>query len=136
MTTSTRNNKNLLDLSANLRGFVEKHKWVTRYDTESDSFSVTKPRLSRDARIKYFDDEIGLYITKNNDVEGIFVEYFSSNFIKHHKDLKTVLDSVRGKKNEGLVELSREKVKKIAPDLERAIRDTLAENLTLHLKFN
>ncbi|OGN08977.1 MAG: hypothetical protein A3C61_02490 [Candidatus Yanofskybacteria bacterium RIFCSPHIGHO2_02_FULL_39_10] len=120
-----------------MREFVEKNKWITRYDSESDSFSVTKPKLSSDARIKYFDNEIGFYVTKANRVEGIFVEYFGSNFVKHHKDLKEVLKDVKTKdsKDNTLVELSRAKIKKIAPDLEEAIRNTIAEKLELDFKF-
>lgn len=137
LTASIQSNKDILSLSSNLREFVEKNKWITRYDSESDSFSVTKPKLSADARIKYFDDEIGFYITRANRVEGVFVEYFSSNFIKHHKDLKKVLKGIktRDSNNNTLVKLSKDKVKKIAPDLEEAIRDTLAENLKLNFKI-
>ena len=132
-TSSIQSNKDILNLSSDLRGFVEKNKWITRYDSESDSFSVTKPKLSSDARIKYFDNEIGFYVTRANRVEGIFVEYFGSNFIKHRKDLKEVLKDVKTKdsKDKALIELSKAKIKKIAPDLEQAIRDTLAENLQL-----
>ena len=136
-TTSIQSNRDILSLSSNLKEFVEKNKWITRYDSESDSFSVTKPKLSSDARIKYFDNEIGFYVTKANQLEGIFVEYFSSNFVKHHKDLKKVLKDIKTKDSEEntLIKLSKDKINKIAPDLQEAIKNTLAENIKLSFKL-
>ena len=137
MSTSIQNNRNILDLSSDFRAFIEKNGWVTRYDIESDAFSVTKPKLSKDARIKYFDDEIGFYVAKGNIVEGVFVEYFGSNFVKHHKDLRAILKDIKDKdtKKEGLIQLNKEKIKKIAPDIQGAIRDVLVENLRLDFKL-
>ena len=88
------------------------------------------------ARIKYFDDEVAFYITNDNKVEGIFLEYFKTNFIKHHtksKKIEKVLEELEKKQKNGddLVKVDMRQVEKIAPDLEDAIKLSLASRLDI-----
>lgn len=135
MPTSVQNNKKIIEMASDLNGFIRDNNWVTRYDLESDAFSVTQSKLSKDARIRYFDDEIAFYITQDNKIEGIFVEYFRSNFVKHHKDLIPVLRGIEGKDNKknGLIKLGKAKISKIVPDLEEALKSILAERLNMQI---
>jgi len=110
---TTQDKKEFLDLATDFADFIKKHGWISRYDIESDSFSVTTPKLFDSARINYFDDEVAFYITKDNKVEGIFLEYFKANFVKHHKKAK--------------------EIKKVLDDLEEAIKLSLANRLNLDL---
>lgn len=136
METALKNKKEFLDLASDFNGFVEKHKWISRYDVESDALSVTVPRLSQDARIKYFDDEVAFYITQDRKIEGVFIEYFRSNFLKHHKGSMRIFQGIDQKDDKGksLVELSMDKIKEMAPDLEEAIKLSLAGRLNLNLR--
>ena len=136
MTTNIKQNRELIDLASNLQGFIQKNGWVSRYDLESDAFSITAPNLSEDARIRYFDDEIALYVTNDNKIEGIFMEYFKSNFVQHHKELKPVLENIeneKGKKEVSLIQLGKDKIKQLAPDIQEALKVLLAEKLNLGL---
>ena len=133
---TTQDKKEFLDLATGFGDFIKKHGWISRYDTESDSFSVTTPKLSDSARINYFDNEVAFYITKDNKVEGIFLEYFKANFVKHHKnakEIKKVLDDLeeKNKTDDTLVKVDINQVEKIAPDLEEAIKLSLANRLNL-----
>lgn len=122
-----------MELASDFDAFVKRNKWVTRYDVEADSFSATAPRLSNDARIKYIDKEIALYLTKDNKLEGVFIEYFGSNFVKHHRGLGSVLKEVEraGKtRRTNVVVLSSDNVRKIAPNLEQAISASFAQKIT------
>lgn len=134
--TTIEEKKQLLDLATNFNDFIKKHGWVSRYDTESDAFSITIPKLSDDARIQYFDNEIAFYMTKDNKLEGVFIEYFKTNFIKHHKNsekMDGVLDALekKQKKEETLIKVDTKQINKIAPDLEDAIKLSLASRLNL-----
>lgn len=133
MTNNIQTNKNLIELASNLRKFIQKKGWVSRYDSEADALSMSVPKLSKDSRIKYFDDEVAFYITKANNIEGIFVEYFKSNFIKHHKDLQPVMRGIKSGRGNGkkIIKLSSEKTKKIAPDLQDTVRSLLAQKINL-----
>jgi len=98
MITTVKETKKIFDFIYNFSKIAKKENWVSRYDIESDSLSFTVPKLPMDARIKYFGDEVALYLARDNDVKGVFIEYFRSNFIKHHKDFKELLKDVEKKK--------------------------------------
>lgn len=128
MTTTATNNRKISDFAYNFEDIVKKEHWVSRYDIESDSLSFTVPKLSNDVKLKYLDDEMAFYFNKNKDIKGIFIEYFKSNFVKHHKDFKQLLKNVDKKKNskETLVELSKDPSStKVIMEFEGIIKDSL-----------
>lgn len=132
-TITAKEKKEFLEIASDFNEYANKHNWVSRYDAESDALSVAASELSDDARIKYFDDEVAFYITKDHKIEGVFIEYFKSNFVNHHKDLKEIfkdLDSLKNKEG-ALVKVGKIKVKKLAPDLEETMREALAEKLNI-----
>lgn len=133
MSPITKENKKILDFAYNFSNVVKRERWVSRYDVESDSFFLTAPKLPNNARIKYYSDEVAFYVTPSNDVRGIFVEYFKSNFIKHHKDFKKLLEDVAKEKEatKTLIELKKSKVNKMAPEFEDIIQESLAENVKI-----
>ncbi len=61
MTQAIKEKKQIFDFVYNLSAIADKEDWVFRYDPESDELSVTVPKLSKDARIRYVNDEIALY---------------------------------------------------------------------------
>lgn len=129
--STTKANKKIFDFAYHFSKIAKEEKWVPRYDIESDSFSLTVPMLPIDARIKYFDDEVALYITKNNDVKGIFIEYFKSNFVEHHKDFRSLLKDIKSKKRteKNLIELKKSKVKEVVSEFEEIIQESLIESI-------
>jgi len=73
-------------------------------------------------------------MTKDKKIKGIFIEYFKSNFVKHHKELNEIKELLKGTKKErkeeiALFELKKKKVEKIMPKLEEAIKKALIENI-------
>ena len=132
MTTITNEKKKILDFVYGFSEIAKKESWVPRYDAESDSLSVTVSKLSSDARIKYFDDEVAFYISKNG-IEGIFVEYFRSNFLQHHKGFEDLLRVIKERKNNNndLIELNRE-MDQIIPTMGEIIKSSLAEKIVFN----
>ncbi|MEK7576209.1 MAG: hypothetical protein AAB482_00805 [Patescibacteria group bacterium] len=117
--------KKILNFISNFSDIVKKENWISRYDADNDSFAMRIPTLSRNARKRYVNEEFAFYVNDNNDVEGVFIEYFVSNFISHHKDFKNVAKEIKSqKKEEGLVELKKSETNKIAPGLEAVIIDS------------
>jgi len=134
MTSITKENKSVFDLAYNLEEQAKEQNWVSRYDSETDSFSFSVPKLPNDARIKYFGDEVAFYMTKDKKIKGIFIEYFKSNFVKHHKELNEIKKLLKGTKKEkeeetALFELEKKKVDKIMPKLKEAIKLALIEDM-------
>lgn len=130
MNKALQEKKDLLELAANLPDFAKKHGWVARYDPESDEFSISARKLSHNARIRYADDELAFYVTPTNQIEGIFIEYFQSNFVQHHRDLRKIMKKIK-EKDSDLIELKTDKLEQLAPDVEEAIRTILAERLNM-----
>lgn len=131
MPTTLEEKKNILNFAQNLSGIVKDEKWISKYDTENDSFAMRVPDLSKDSHKKYFNDEVAFYLNKKSEVEGIFIEYFMSNFVIHHKDFKSVVKNLRTRKKKLVVELKKSDVNKIAPELESVIINSLIPNSNL-----
>ena len=82
--------KKIVDFLSQFSDIAKKENWISHYDAESDSLAIRTPKLSEDARKEYINDEFAFYLTPKSDVQGIFIEYFVSNFVSHHKDFKGV----------------------------------------------
>lgn len=130
MTEATLEKKRIFDFVSVLPETAKKEGWVFRYDPESDEVSITVPNLSDDARIRYVNDEIALYFSKGK-IQGVFIEYFRKNFIEHQpNDLKTLAKEISHTSgDEGLVELSWDRVEKIAPDLDDSIKMAMVKDI-------
>jgi len=133
MTTSNQK-KEILDLASDFEAFMKRRAWVANYDPESDELSVAQPKLSSNARIRYADDELAFYVTPDHKIQGVFIEYFKSNFVRHHKDLKKIVSKLESKKSDVLVRLSSDTMKTIAPDLEETLRLILAQRLDFNFQ--
>ena len=82
------NKKKILGFIANFSEIAKKSGWISHYDADSDSLGIRAPKLSHDVRKRYLnDDEFAFYLNGKGDVQGIFIEYFLSNFVAHRKDL-------------------------------------------------
>ncbi len=132
MATTLKEKKKILDFIANFSGIAKEGKWTSHYDTDNDSLAVRTPKLSEDSRKKYFNDEFAFYINKKNEVEGIFIEYFASNFVAHHKkDFQGILKEMRKdiknirKKEKSVLALKQKEIRKIIPELESVIINSL-----------
>ena len=131
MTTTLEEKKNILNFAQNFSDVVKEQKWISHYDSESDSFAMRIPDLSEDSQKKYFNDEFALYLNKKNEIEGIFIEYFVSNFVSHHKDFKAITKNLKPRKKKPVVELKKSEVNKIASELESVIINSLIPNSNL-----
>ncbi|MDP3764611.1 MAG: hypothetical protein Q8Q95_03255 [bacterium] len=131
MPTTLEEKKNILNFVHNLSDTVRDQKWISNYDAENDSFAMRVPDLSKNSHKKYFNDEFAFYLNKKNEVEGIFIEYFMSNFVTHHRDFKAITKNFKPKKRKSILELKKSEVNKIAPELESIIINSLILNSNL-----
>lgn len=125
------NKKKILDFVANFAKIAKEKKWISDYDADDDSIAIRVPVLSMESRKRYINDDFSFYVNRKGDVEGIFIEYFLSNFVEHHHDFKKTtkaLEKHRGKEDEGLVKLTKEQMKKLVPELQDAIIESIIPN--------
>ena len=128
MTKSLKTKKEIIELATDFNRYVRAHHWTTRYDQDTDSFHSTAAKLSPDARIHYVDDEFAFYTTPQGKVEGLFIEYFTSNFLSQQPKLKKVLSRPTKSKN-ALIKLRQNQMRAIAPTLEEAMKNSIAAKL-------
>lgn len=120
------NKRKMLEFICNLSDIALNEQWVTHYDAESDTLAVRNPVLSENVRKEYITNEFAFYLEKNDNPEGIFIEYFVSNFVSHHKDFKYILKDIKKKeKKEAFFELSKKDTKKLVPELENVLLNAI-----------
>ena len=128
-TLTLENRKKIINFVSHFSKTAKEDKWVAHYDAESDSFAITKPKLSKEVQKKYFDDEFAFYLKKNGEVEGIFIEYFTTNFISHNKNFKAILTNLKKiSHNEEVIELKKGQTSKVIKSLE----DFIIGGMNLH----
>ncbi len=118
--------KKVLDFSSNFSEIAQREGWVSNYDTETDGMSVRLPKLSLDAEKKYINDEFAFYFNERDEIEGVFIEYFMTNFVAHHKDIENVKKELQkeienNKQESAIVQLEAAETKKMIPELESVL---------------
>lgn len=71
---------------------AERKGWDLYYDKELDNLYLSPQVIPDGSVLENINDEIAVYVTPNLDIAGVFIEYFSKNFIKHKKKYKKVPD--------------------------------------------
>lgn len=123
--------KNILECVANFSEVAKKEKWISHYDTDTDSMSIRAPKLSRNAEKRYVNDEFAFYLNAANKVEGVFIEYFVANFISHSKELKDIREEIKKEikanrpEESAVIQLENKETRKIIPEIEGALVDSL-----------
>lgn len=133
MELNLKQKKNIVDFARNFSLIAKKEGWISNYDTETDTIAIRAPRLSSSVKKKYVNDEFAFYLNRDNKVEGVFIEYFMTNFVTHLqdvKDLKKGLVKEIKKKREvsSVVTFKTSETKKIVPELESVLIDSFISN--------
>ena len=124
---TTKEKENILDFMYTFPEIVQRKGWISRYDRESDTFSLVSPNLSDSARKEYIDDEFAFYFNKKREIEGIFVEYFRTNFLSHHKKVRDLLRSIydTGSAGSDLIKIDKKHIRKFAPELQSVMKNSI-----------
>lgn len=117
--------ENILSFIAELPERIKKENLVFRYDADSDSLVIRRDSLSSDVKKEYVNKDLVFYLNGDREVEGMFIEYFTSNFVNHHKELKK---KIKMPKVKGVVQLDEKKTKKLADQLRASIMRPLVFN--------
>jgi hypothetical protein len=82
----------ILQQIARLPKLAEEKQWRFDYDAEIDELVFGLQTMPDGSFLFNVNDEINLFLTPDSEVQGIFIEYFKSNYIQHNKDLEPVLE--------------------------------------------
>lgn len=73
---------------------AKNESWATAYDKSTDSLYITPKSLPKDASLYNITNELAVYVTPNSQIKGIFIENYSSNFVKHNTGFEGLLDEL------------------------------------------
>lgn len=112
----------------NISDLAKKNKWKFDYNEEVDELTFGLETMPRNSFLFNVNNEINLFLTPTSRVNGIFIEYFANNYIKHHKELQPVLKMIEDK-----IEKQKAKKERKATFISRLENELVIEALrTLH----
>ena len=82
----------LLNNLKELSKIADEKNWTKSYDKDLDFLYWGNPDKTATARTLKISQEVFIYIDNNKNLEGIGVEYLTSNFIEHKPEYKDLPD--------------------------------------------
>ena len=77
---------------ADLRNLAQNGKWELSYDEDNDSLYYAPARIPKGTALFNFGSEFGIYIDGESNINGLFIEYFTSNFTEHEHEYKKIVE--------------------------------------------
>jgi hypothetical protein len=131
-------NTQLFDLASNIQDISKKKNWVACYDKESDSLTISEKNLPSEVSIKYLNSEIAVFETPKEDIKGLFIEYFTKNFLSHTNELADLKKQLSEKRNEvgsndndAFVKVQKGKLNELLQELQEDLHDLVINNMTI-----
>lgn len=117
----------LIKALLNLPKTAEEQNWSLYYDKELDNLYFSPQTIPEGSILENINKEIAVYVTPELNVAGIFIEYFSKNFVKHKKSYGGLLELLK-KGDETIKEIDKRKIEK-AKLYEKALITETLKNL-------
>ncbi len=128
--------KDLLGMASNLDSVSS--GWVVNYDPETDSLSFSKSKLSSDTKISYLDPEIAVYLSGKKEIEGVFIEYATKNYMSHNKELanfKKKLVALSKNEKSDFIQIKKSDAKSLIHALQEEMKEIVVDNLNCPSHF-
>ena len=100
MDKTTIKNEQLIDAAKSLPIVAEREGWVLTLDKEEGTLFYSPEKISDQAQLHQITDEYALYLDKDFKPQGMMIECYEQNFLKHHDSFIEELseDVFKGKK--------------------------------------
>jgi hypothetical protein len=105
---------------------AQKGGWVLTLDTEENALFYSPVKIPEGSELHQVTDEYALYLDKNFNPQGVMIEYYDQNFIKHHKAFKKLSNSLFS---------GQEKVKVADPNSKDSTENTAAIQFAALLEY-
>jgi len=76
---------------------AKKEKWVLLWDKLTDSLYFSPKVIAQGNILFSITHELNVYVDVKSKVNGIFIENFSANFVKHNTDFKELVKALNKK---------------------------------------
>lgn len=88
MNTPAINYQKVQDQIKSLHSISSKKSWITSYDAELDQFYMSPKEISSNFTLHSLGEDFLVYLDKNSNIGGIFIEYFRNNLASHDEKFK------------------------------------------------
>lgn len=108
----------------------ERKDWFFEFDKDLDSLSWGKKKISENAILTRPFKEFAFYLLPNGKIEGMVIDYFSVNFLKHNEEFEEFQGLLSKKQNGELYTVDTRKktqVEHFKKDLARAAIEEITE---------
>jgi hypothetical protein len=78
---------------------AKKNSWVYSYDEDIDCLYYSPEKIDESCSLLSLDNEFTMYIDKDSNLEGIFIEYYKSNLASHDEKFKEFANIFTKKNN-------------------------------------
>lgn len=123
------NTKKLSRQVADIESISKKNKWSFLYDPDLDSLYYSAKEVKNGYSLFSINKELSIYINKDSDLGGVFIEYYQSNLASHDKKFIPFADIFTTKTDSMATVGKSEKQKEDAVLLSEVIKAELLSNL-------
>ena len=92
----TMNKEKIIEAVKNIPIVAEKNGWSIAFDQDEGTLFYAPKNIPSNSELHQVTDEYAIYLDDNSNPNGVVVEYFRANFLKHHKLFKDVATKVFG----------------------------------------
>ncbi len=103
--------KQLIEAVKNIPIVAEQEQWVLTFDKEEGSLFYSPEKISDNAQLHQVTDEYALYLDENFKPQGVMIEYFKENFLKHHKSFSNLCKELLSNNKEEVIVLDPKETK-------------------------
>lgn len=76
---------------------AKNERWVLVWDKLVDSLYFTPSKIPQGNVLFGLTHELNIYINSKSEINGIFIENFSTNFVKHNEEFEDMLEAMKKK---------------------------------------
>jgi len=109
---------------AELETIAKKKRWTFSYDEDCDCLYYSPRQVPDGVQPLTFKSDFSLYIDKDSNIEGFFIEYYRSNLASHDDRFKTMKNLFIDQSNSLSVKTEKSHL------VEIVVKDILAEIVT------
>ncbi len=93
------NTKKLESQIAEIETIATNKNWHFAYDADLDSLSLSPKQISPEFSLFSLNNEFSMYIDKDSNLGGLFIEYYKTNLTTHDVKFKRFKDLFNNKDN-------------------------------------
>src|ERR1700733_3284881 len=88
------NKEQIIDAVKNIPIVAEREKWSITFDKDEGSLYYAPEVIPTGSQLHQVTDEYAIYFDANQNPQGVVVDCYRANFLKHHKSFNEVSSKI------------------------------------------